>query len=143
MTCAHGASTASTERAERTELGYHGFRCRDCQREFNERTGTPFNRLHYPTDLICLVVFRRFRYTWSLRNLAEMFPQRGMIFTHEAVRRWETKLTPHLMEALRKKAVAPSVLAGMWMRRLSRSKGSGTTSIVPLPLRRRVYTPRP
>lgn len=42
MTCPYCESTATTERPERTELGYHRFRCRDCQREFNELTGTPF-----------------------------------------------------------------------------------------------------
>jgi putative transposase len=49
MTCPHCESTATTERPDRTELGYRRFRCRDCQRGFNERTGTPFNRLQYPT----------------------------------------------------------------------------------------------
>ena len=40
--------------------GYRRFRCRACKREFNERTGTPFNRLQYPTDVIWLVVLWRF-----------------------------------------------------------------------------------
>jgi putative transposase len=47
MTCPHCESTATAERSDRTELGYRRFRCRDCQRVFNERTGTPFNRLQY------------------------------------------------------------------------------------------------
>jgi putative transposase len=103
MTCPHCQSTATTERSDQTELGYRRFRCRACHRGFNERTGTPFNRLQYPTDVVCLVVLWRFRYKLSLRDLAEMFLQRGLIFTHEAVRDWETKLTPLLTEALRKK----------------------------------------
>jgi putative transposase len=56
MTCPHGESTATTERSDRTTLGYRRFRCRDCSRVFNERTGTLFNRLQYPTDVVCLVV---------------------------------------------------------------------------------------
>jgi putative transposase len=40
-----------------------------------------FNYLEYPTDVICLVVFWRFRYKLSLRDLAEMFLQRGIGFT--------------------------------------------------------------
>jgi putative transposase len=68
--------------------------------EFNERTGTPFNRLHYPTDVISLVVLWCFRYKLSLRELAEMFLQRGVVFTHEAVRDWDTNLTPYLTDAL-------------------------------------------
>jgi putative transposase len=103
MTCPHCGSTATTERPDRTELGYRRFRCRDCQRGFNERTGTPYNRLQYPTDVVCLVVLWRFRCKLSLRDLAEVFLQRGLIFTHEAVRDWDAKLTPLLTETLRKK----------------------------------------
>jgi putative transposase len=111
MTCPHCESTATTRRADRTELGYHRFRCRDCGRVFHERTGTPFNRLSYPTDVVCLVVLWRFRYTLSLRDVAEMFLQRGLIFTHEAVREWERQLAPLLGDTLRKRrhgAVGPS-----------------------------------
>jgi putative transposase len=103
MTCPHCESTATTERPDCTELGYRRFRCRACQRVFNERTGTPLNRLQYPTDVICLVVLWRFRYKLSLRDLAEMFLQRGIIFTHEAVRTWESKLAPLLSAGLRKR----------------------------------------
>jgi putative transposase len=103
MTCPHCESSATTERPDRTELGYRRFRCRDCRRGFNERTGTPFNRLQYPTDVVCLVVLWRFRYKLSLRDLAEIFLQRGLIFTHEAVRDWERKLAPLLSETLRKR----------------------------------------
>jgi putative transposase len=70
---------------------------------FNERTRTLFNRLQYPTDIVSLVVLWRFRYKLSLRDLVEMFLQRGILFTHEAVREWERKLAPFLSEALRKR----------------------------------------
>jgi transposase-like protein len=68
--------------------------------------GMPFNRLQYPTDVICLVVLWRFCYKLSLRDLAEMFLQRGIIFTHETVPHWEAKLAPLLSEALRKRRCA-------------------------------------
>jgi transposase-like protein len=35
-------------------------------------------------DVVCLVVLWRLRYKLSLRDLAEMFLQRGLIFPHEA-----------------------------------------------------------
>ena len=57
----------------------------------------------YPTDVVCLVVFWRFRYQLSLWDLAEMFLQRGIIMTHEAVREWESKLAPLLSGALCKR----------------------------------------
>jgi putative transposase len=103
MRCPYCQSTSTTERPTQTALGYRRFRCRECQRGFNERTGTPFNRLQYPTDVICLVGLWRFRYKLSLRDLAEMFLQRGLIFTHEAVRDWEAKLAPLLSGVLRRR----------------------------------------
>ena len=63
----------------------------------------PFNRLQYPTDVVCLVISWRFRYKVSWRDLAEMFLRRGVVFTHEAVRGWEITLAALLTEALRKK----------------------------------------
>ena len=38
----------------------------------------------------------------SLRALPEMFVERGIVFTHEAVREWEAQLAPFLSETLRK-----------------------------------------
>jgi putative transposase len=75
MTCPRGESAATTERPDRTALGYRRFRCRDRSRVFHERTGTLFNRLPYPTDVVCLVLFWRCRSKLSLRDLAEMFLQ--------------------------------------------------------------------
>lgn len=92
MRCPHGQSTATTERRERTGLGYRRFRCGMCHREFNERTGTRFIHLQYPTDIVCLVVLWRVRYKLSLRDLPERFLERGLVFTHEAGREWEAQL---------------------------------------------------
>ena len=75
MTFPHDESTATTQRSDRTALGYRRFRCRDCSRVFHERTGTLFNRLPYPTDVVCLVLLWRCRSKLSLRDLAEMFLQ--------------------------------------------------------------------
>jgi putative transposase len=43
----------------------------------------------------------RLRYKLSLRDLAEMFLERGFVFTHEAVREWESRFAPLLAEKLR------------------------------------------
>jgi transposase-like protein len=48
------------------------------------------------------VVLCRVRYKLSLRDLPEMFLERGMVFTHEAVREWEAQLAHLLSERLRK-----------------------------------------
>ena len=103
MPCPHCTAAATTERSTRTALGYRTFRCRACRRPCNERTGTPFNHLQSPTDVVLLVVLWRLRYQRSVRDLAEMFLPRGFAFTHETVRDWEARLTPLLTEQLRAK----------------------------------------
>ena len=67
---------------------------------FNERSAGLLNRSQYPSDLSALVVLWRLRYKLSLRDLAEMFLIRGLVFSHEAVRDWEAKLTPALAEKI-------------------------------------------
>jgi transposase-like protein len=103
MNCLHCTSAAIKERTQKTTLGYRTFRCSDCKHTFNERTGTPFNLLEYPTDIILLVVLWRLRYKLSLRDLAEMFLERGWGFTYEAVREWERRFAPLMREQLRTK----------------------------------------
>jgi transposase-like protein len=89
--------------SDSTKLGYRSYRCSACRRIFNERTGSPFNHLQYPTDLVLLVVLWRLRYKLSLRDLAEMFLARGFAFSHEAVREWEARFAPLLTNRLRAK----------------------------------------
>jgi putative transposase len=76
MNCPHCTSPNPKEQHQKTSLGYQTFRCSGCRRTFNERTGTPFNFLEYPTDIVLLVVLWRLRYKLSLRDLAEMFLER-------------------------------------------------------------------
>jgi putative transposase len=100
--CPKCRSTAVKQRPERTAHGYRRFRCLDCTKQFNERSNGLLNRTQYPSDVIALVVLWRLRYKLSLRDLAEMFLIRGFVFTYEAVRDWEAKLTPALAEELRR-----------------------------------------
>jgi transposase-like protein len=142
MNCPHCASMATREQSKRTCLGYRIFRCSACQRTFNERTATPFNFLEYPTDIVLLVVLWRLRYKLSLRDLAEMFLERGWEFTHETVRDWEARFAPLLADQWRTKrrgqasqswyvdetyghacmgsgviCTAPSIVMGTWLTR--------------------------
>jgi putative transposase len=103
MECVACGSTAVTERSERTARGYRRFRCRDCGKQYNERSLGLLNHVHYPSDVIALVVLWRLRYRLTLRDLAEMFLIRGIIFSHEAIRDWEAKLTPVLADELRRR----------------------------------------
>ena len=101
MDCVACGSAAVTERPERTTQGYRRFRCRDCGKQYNERSGGVLNHAQYPSDVIALVVLWRLRYRLTLRDLAEMFLIRGLVFSHEAVREWEAKLAPVLAGELR------------------------------------------
>ena len=103
MRCVACGSAAVTERPEHTAQGYRRFRCRDCRKQFNERSSGSLNRTQYPSDVIALVVLWRLRYKLALRDLPEMFAIRGIVFSHEAVRAWESKLTPALAEDLRRR----------------------------------------
>src|ERR687893_1139142 len=103
MRCAGCGSAAVTERPERTARGYRRFRCRDCGRQFNERSAGLLNRAQYPSDVIALVVLWRLRYRLTLRDPAEMFLVRGITFSREGVREWEAKLAPLLADELRRR----------------------------------------
>ena len=101
MRCLDCGSAAVTERSERTAQGYRRFRCRECGKQFNERSAGVLNRTQYPSDVIALVVLWRLRYKLALRDLAEMFLIRGIVFSYEAVREWEAKLIPILSDERR------------------------------------------
>jgi len=103
MPCPHCAASAIAEQRRRTARGDRTVRCRACRRVCNERTGTPYNRLQYPTDVVLLVVLWRLRYKLSLRDLAEMFLERGFVFTHETVRDRAARFAPLLTARLRAK----------------------------------------
>ncbi|HVA88879.1 MAG TPA: IS6 family transposase [Chloroflexota bacterium] len=101
MPCPHCESATTQEQAKTTSLGYRTFRCLACRRRFNARSGTVFNDLSVPTDIVFLVVLGRLRYPLSLRHLAEMFLERGFVFSHETVRSWEALVAPLLTDYLR------------------------------------------
>ena len=62
MPCPHCGSLQTQEQPKKTTLGYRTFRCLACRRRCNERSGTPFNDLSVPTDIVFLVVLWRLRY---------------------------------------------------------------------------------
>ena len=101
MNCPHCQASQTRKLDDTTDLGYAIFHCRQCKRKFNERTGSLFNYLEFPTDIVFQVVLCRLRYKLSLRDLAEMFLLRGFEFTHEAVRDWEARFAPLLAKHLR------------------------------------------
>jgi hypothetical protein len=116
MNCPPCTAAQTKERPERTDLGSRRLRCQTCPREFNERTGTLFNRLQYPSDIVCLVVLWRLRYKLSLRDLAEMLLECGFVFTHETVRTWEATFAPVLTDRCASIAMGKAAGGGTWTR---------------------------
>ena len=75
-TCPRCRSESTIKRRDRTSLGYRIYYCRQCKRRFNERTGTPFNDLQFPPDIVLMPVLLRLRYKLGFRDVAELLMQR-------------------------------------------------------------------
>jgi putative transposase len=101
MNCPHCQSDSTKALSKTTDLGYALYRCQTCRRRFNERTGTPFNFLEMPTDIVLQVVLFRLLFKLSLRDLVQMFLIRGYELSHETVRDWETRFAPLLVDQIR------------------------------------------
>jgi Transposase IS116/IS110/IS902 family len=108
-----------------TARGYRRFRCRDCGRQFNERSGGVLNRTCLPSDIVAFVVFCRLRYRLTLRDLSEILLLRGIEVSHETIRDWRPddiaaieaatarrdRLDAHIEAALADWSLAPVVHA--------------------------------
>ena len=103
MSCPHCLSTSTSKRKHRTSLGYRTYFCPGCGRRFNRRTGSPFNDLQFPTDVVLLAVLWRLRYKLSFRDVAELLLQRGFVISYETIRAWEFRFAPLVSENLRSK----------------------------------------
>ena len=103
MRCIGCDAVEDAERPDRTARRYRRYRRRVRATQFNERSGQILARAQYPSDVIALVVFWRLGYKLSLRDLPEMFLIRGMAFSYEAVRDWEAKLAPSLIDSLHRR----------------------------------------
>jgi transposase-like protein len=87
MDCVGCGSGAVIERPDLTAQGYRRFRCRDCDKQFNERSDGVLNRASLPSDIIAFVVFCRLRYRLTLRDLSEIMLLRGFK-AHDAADRF-------------------------------------------------------
>ena len=111
MNCPYCQSAQTRALAKITDLGYVVYRCQDCRRQFNERTGTPFNFLAMPTDIVFQVVLFRLLFKLSLRDLMHLFLIRGYELSYETVRDWEARFAP-LLETVRTGGILESVERG-------------------------------
>jgi putative transposase len=78
MECIGCGSAAVSERSERIAQGYRRFRCRACDKQFNERSAGSLNRTQYPSDVIALVVLWQYAFSGfrrcfhCIRDVAEI-----------------------------------------------------------------------
>src|SRR3954452_19268052 len=103
MTCPYCGSRPTRKLRVPTDLGYSRFKCCSCRRTFAKRTGTPFNFLEMPTDIVFQVVLFRLLFKLSLRDLMQLFLIRGYEFSYETVRDWEARFAPLLADQVRRR----------------------------------------
>ncbi len=92
MNCPSCAANSTLPLKSPTNLGYQQFRCRECSKQFNERTGTVYNFLEHPTDIVVLTIFYYYRFKNSLVDVVEHMALRGIHLSHETVRLWSQRI---------------------------------------------------
>jgi putative transposase len=104
MSCPQCSSLKIANRSRLTAHGYKTFFCKNCRRVFNERTGTPFNRIRLQTPTLFRFVLWRLRYKLSLSDLAEMLSVEvnGFYFARATIWRWQEKFAPLITDVLKK-----------------------------------------
>ena len=103
MNCPHCASGNTRKQTKLTSLGYKAYKCRNCSREYNERTGTAFNHTQYPTDVIMLTIHYYYRFKVSLNDVVELMLMRGFNISHQTVHNWVQQFGANLGIKLRKR----------------------------------------
>ena len=88
-----------------------------------------FKWKHFQPDIILLCVRWYLRYSLSYRDLVEMMEERGLSLAHTTIMRWIHEYAPKID----KRTVSPNSgklgIRGWLMRRTSKSRESGCTSI--------------
>ncbi len=126
MNRVHCGSDAVAQRPEVTARGYRRFRCQDCGRQFNGRSGGVLNRTSLLSEILLL---------------------RGTEVSHQAVRDEETKLLPVMGEERRERRYGKRCsLGAVWYMDEIYLKGRGKWAYLYRPvdlLRCRVVTTSP
>src|SRR5213078_125374 len=69
-------------------LGYQQYRCRDCSKQFNERTGTKLNFIEYPTEVVMIAVSYYYLFKVSLDDVVKLMMMRGFHLSHQTIHNW-------------------------------------------------------
>ena len=85
MDCPYCKSVKIRKYPSKTNLNYQKYLCRDCNRQYNERTGTLFNFIEYPTEIVMMTVYYYYRFKVSLDDVVELMQMRGLNISHQTV----------------------------------------------------------
>ena len=88
MDCLYCQSNNARLCKQKTALGYLQFRCRDCTKQFNERTGTALNYIQYRTEVVMLAIHYYYRFRNSLDDVVTLMAMRGFYVSHQTVHNW-------------------------------------------------------
>ena len=77
MNCPHCHSKSTQILNQKTTLGYNQYRCCDCHKQFNERTGTKLNNIEYPSEVVMMAVHYYDRFKVSLDDVVELMAMRN------------------------------------------------------------------
>ena len=102
MDCPHCQAKNTTKLSAKTALGYLQFRCHDCGSQFNERTGTPYNYIEYPTDVVVMAVYFYYRFKTSLDDVVELMAMRNIHLSYQTVYNWSHRFGVELAKQFRK-----------------------------------------
>jgi len=114
MRCIHCNSTQVADLNDKTAHGYCQWRCCRCRKQFNERTGTPFNRVSYRTEIVVLVVYYRLRFKLSLDDVVEIMTTRNIEISHQTVQNRYSGLVRCSATSYEGFVETPTVKNGMW-----------------------------
>ena len=103
MNCTDCGSERTSVMKKPTVLDYLRYRCRDCHQQYNERSGTDFNYIQYPTEVVMIALHYYFRFKVSLDDVVELMTMRGFTLSHQTVHNWAHRFGPELGLKLRKR----------------------------------------
>src|SRR5829696_7977572 len=70
-----------------------------------------YSGYRFPRDIIQRAVWMYLRFTLSFRDVEELLPERGIIVSHESIRRWVHTFGPAIARRLRARRPRPH---GRW-----------------------------
>ena len=88
MNCPYCQSKTTRERRDKTCLGYKQYRCSDCGKQYNERTGTKLNFIEYPTEVVMIAMNYYYRFKGSLDDVVQLMEMRGFHLCHQTIHNW-------------------------------------------------------